>query len=166
LHNIKSFTPGREFFEKHLVHKFSSIVWGTVMARSTAYEQLLPFDPAYGFISDVDMWMRMCLEYDVAYVREPLIILDNSPTEEREFDWQRVDTVRRMEESNICRFYGNQPGRLRRELLRHQFVAQKYYLRRLLGRIRRQDWKGLGEGLVACRKLGFPLKLLGALVHE
>jgi len=91
LHDVPPFTDGRQFFEKYFLHKFSSIVWGTVMARRSAYEKLLPFDGAFGFVSDVDMWMRMCLHYDVAYVRKPLITLDHSPTNETRsgrFSWK------------------------------------------------------------------------------
>lgn len=147
LHSVEPLTAGSRFFEQHLLHKFSSIVWGTVMARHTAYEELLSFNPAYGFISDVDMWMRMCLKYDVAYVREPLIILDHSPTKERTFDWKRLETLRRMQLDNIRRFYARQPDRLRRELTRHRLTVQKVYCRRLLGRVWHRDWRGVSEGL-------------------
>lgn len=169
LHDVPPLTPGRVFFEKYLLHKLTSIVWGTVMARRAAYAELLPFDATYGFVSDVDMWMRMCLKYDVAYVREPLIILDHSPTKERKpgsFNWKWLDNARRIQVANIQRFYGGQPNRLRHELARHRSVVQQVYLRKLLGRIRRRDWAGLREGLVACRNLDLPLRLLGVLAHE
>ena len=165
LHDVQLFTRGRTFFEKYFLHKFSSIVWGTVMARRTVYDELLPFDPAFGFISDVDMWMRMCLKYNVAYVRKPLIILDNSPTKERGFDWRRLEITRKMQIANIQRFYGNQPALLRREISCHQRVVQKLYMRRLLGRLWHQDWAGLREGLRVCRNLGYPLLMLGVLGH-
>ena len=166
LHSVAPLTPGRVFFERHMLHRFSSIVWGTVMARRAAYAQLLPFDPAYSFISDVDMWMRMCLHWDVAYVREPLIILDNTPTPWRQFRWDRVELMRKMQVENIYRFYAAQPRRLRRELLRHQIAAQRFYLGRLLGCIRRRDWAGFREGCLHCRNLGWPLRLVGGLARE
>lgn len=147
LHNVQQFTKGRDFFESHLLHKFSSIVWGTVMARRTAYSRLLPFDSKYGFISDVDMWMRMCLNYDVAYIREPLIILDNSPTPNRAFKWERLTRIRLMQEANISRFYGDQPARLKKEMYQHRQVVRRVYLRRLLGRIWHRDWSSVREGL-------------------
>jgi glycosyltransferase involved in cell wall biosynthesis len=147
LHNVQPFTLGRLFFESHFLHKFSSIVWGTVMARRSAYSQLLPFDNKYGFISDVDMWMRMCLKFDVAYVREPLIILDNSPTPHRAFNWERLGTIRLMQETNIFRFYGDQPARFQREMSRHRNVVRRVYFRRLLGRIWHRDWPSVYEYL-------------------
>ncbi len=147
LHDVAPFTPGRRFFEEHYLHKFSSIVWGTVMARRSAYEKLLPFDPGFGFISDVDMWMRMCLDHDVAYVREPLIVLDDTPTQERLFSWNRVETARRIQQANIGRFFSAQPERLRIEQERFSRISRQYYLRRILGRIRHAEWKGAGEGV-------------------
>jgi len=54
---------------------FTSCVWGTVMARRQAYETHGLFNPYYGFISDVDMWLRLARYHDVAYVSEPLITL-------------------------------------------------------------------------------------------
>lgn len=165
LHDVQPFTQGRTFFEKHFLHKFSSIVWGTVMARRMAYDELLPFDPAFSMISDVDMWMRMCLKYDVAYVRKPLIIIDNSPTKWREFDWKRQELTRKMQIVNIQRFYGNQSDLLQHKLSRHKRVVQQHYMSMLLGRLWHQDWPGLREGLRVCRNLGYPLRMLGVLRH-
>lgn len=54
---------------------FSSCVWGTVMARASAYRRFGIFDPSFGFVSDVDMWLRLAYGSEVAYVPEPLIEL-------------------------------------------------------------------------------------------
>jgi len=163
VHDVDEFTKGRDFFEKYFLHKYSSIVWGTVMARRRAYEELLPFDPGYSYISDVDMWMRMCLHWDVGYVKEPLIILDNTPTPWRQFRWDRIGLMYRIQIENINRFYADQPERLRRELNRHHWIVQKVYLRRLLGRAWHRDWDGLREGMKRCQELNWPIRILGEL---
>lgn len=168
LHDVLPFTPGRVFFEKYYLHRFSSIVWGTVMARRSAYEKLLPFDDAFGFVSDVDMWMRMCQHYDVAYVRKPLIILDHSASQERDsgkYNWGWLDASRRMQEINIKRFFNEQSERHIRELRWHSKVAQWIYAQRILGRIKSRDWNGVKEGLGLCRNLGWPMKWAGRLVR-
>ena len=54
---------------------FTSCVWGTVMARRSSYEKVGFFNPQYGFISDVDMWLRLARDHDVAYINEPLVSL-------------------------------------------------------------------------------------------
>ena len=161
LHDVAPLTPGRVFFETHFLHKWASIVWGTVIARRTAYAELLPFDSEFGYISDVDMWMRMCLCWDVAYVREPLIVLDNTPTSWRVFRWDRLELARKMQLANIQRFYAAQPDRLYRELVRHEQVVRQVYMRRLLGRLWHRDWVGLREGLKLCRAFYWPLRLPG-----
>ena len=38
------------------------------MTRHSAYAATAPFDAGYGFISDVDMWLRLGRDHDVAYV--------------------------------------------------------------------------------------------------
>ncbi|MFB3854691.1 MAG: glycosyltransferase family 2 protein [Vicinamibacterales bacterium] len=151
LHDIAPVTDGRAFFEKHFLHRFRSIVWGTVMARAEAYKELLPFDPAYGYISDVDMWMRMCLRWDVAYVREPLIRLDMTPTPWRAFRWDRLELMRRMQRDNIRRFYGDDPVRLSREMKRHVRAVRREYMWRAFNRLRRGDWRSFKQGIGLCR---------------
>ncbi len=56
-------------------HCYDSPVWGTVMGRRAAYEQVGGFDPRFSFIADVAMWLRLNLRHPVAYVPEPLIQL-------------------------------------------------------------------------------------------
>src|SRR5205807_1928036 len=66
--------PGSKIAE-YFFQTLSSCVWGTVMARASAYKRVGPFDPSFGFISDVDMWLRLSYRSTVAYVPEPLIDL-------------------------------------------------------------------------------------------
>ena len=40
-----------------------------------AYESVGLFNSRFGFISDVDMWLRLACGVDVAYVPEPLMTL-------------------------------------------------------------------------------------------
>lgn len=148
LHDVQPYTEGLKFFENNFLHKFPSIVWGTVMARRSVYETLLPFDPEFGYISDVDMWMRMCLKNDVAYVREPLIILDNSPSTFRSFRWDRLIMLEKMQVANICRFYKDFPDRLEEELKVHRKITRREYLRRIAGRMWHRDLFNVKEGLV------------------
>ena len=63
---------GREFFEK--------LFWGpnivccpSVMMRRECYEKLGGFDESLSFTADWEMWMRIALTYDVAYLPETLV---------------------------------------------------------------------------------------------
>jgi glycosyltransferase involved in cell wall biosynthesis len=165
LHDVAPLTPGRTFFERYFLHRYASIVWGTVMARRAAYDVLLPFDPQFAFVSDVDMWMRMCARFDVAYVREPLITLDHTPSPWRApgvFNWSSLETIRRMQLVNIQRFFAEDVSRRERELRRHARAVQAVWARRLLGRLWHRDWKGFFHGVDLARNLPAPLRWLGA----
>ena len=73
-HHLAEVNDGRvvrEYFYRTL----SSGPWGTVMARRAAYEEFGFFNSEYGFISDVEMWMRLSTKGKVGYVNEPLIEL-------------------------------------------------------------------------------------------
>ena len=73
--DIASCNSGSTILERLFFRRwrFTSPVWGTVMARRSAYETLGLFDERFGLLADVDMWMRLSEVGDVAYVREPLI---------------------------------------------------------------------------------------------
>lgn len=164
--DIPEFVPGRTFYERYMRHRIGSPVWGTVMARRSAYERLLPFDPQFGVVSDVDMWMRMCLHYDVAYVREPLFVCDVSdntqgqPRLSARFTWDGEATVRRIHETNLRRFYGDDRPRLRREMLLHSLAVQRLYIQYMLGPVYHGDWKRFRQGLAWSYQVGWPTCML------
>lgn len=147
LHDVEPLTQGRAFFERHFLHATYSIVWGTVMARRAMYEKLLPFDSQCAWVSDVDMWMRACRYFDVAYVREPLMHLDQSPTAERRFDWSRAETLRRLHAANIVRFYGDSHERLAAELTRHAWAFRRWYLRTIVALAARRQFVMAAAGI-------------------
>ena len=145
---VEPFTPGREFFERHQIHRYGSRVWGTVMARRTSYQKLGPFDPQLGFISDVDMWFRMFQHFDVCYIKEPLIYLDNEMTESRRFTWWKLFVANRIMVANIRRFYAYDTPRLEAALRKQKHVMKAMFLRWLAGRVWRRDMPNLWRGLV------------------
>jgi hypothetical protein len=53
--------------------RFDSPVYGTVMARRSAYFEMGLFDPRFRFIAYVDMWLRLADRHEVAFVPELLI---------------------------------------------------------------------------------------------
>jgi glycosyltransferase involved in cell wall biosynthesis len=73
-HHLAAVNDGKVIRE-YLYRTLSSGPWGTVMARRSAYEKFGFFDPQFGFISDVEMWMRLSTKGKVGYVSEPLIEL-------------------------------------------------------------------------------------------
>lgn len=101
---------------------FGSPVWGTVMARRTAYESVGPFDARFGFFSDVDMWLRLAGQYDVAYVDEPLIGLAHRtalPRKQIISGREERNSVRQAFREARMRRYEGHMARLTVELGRH-----------------------------------------------
>ena len=99
-------TPGQEFNRRYFLNasRGSSPVWGTVMTRQSYYTRLLPFDPRYGCVADVDMWMRLSLAADVAFVDEALIHADPVSHFVQGVNWPLVHALRRMHAENVRRF--------------------------------------------------------------
>lgn len=52
---------------------FTCPVCALTMVRREAHERYGLYDPAYGFISDIEMWMRLSERGDVAYAARPLV---------------------------------------------------------------------------------------------
>ena len=92
-------SPGSVVLEEMFFKRwrFDSPVWGTVMARRSAYEKVGLFDERFGFCSDVDMWMRIAECFHVAYINEPLISLPSRETLPRKIAVEGRDLRRAAE---------------------------------------------------------------------
>jgi glycosyltransferase involved in cell wall biosynthesis len=120
--------PGRVLLENIYFRRwrFDSPVWGTVMARRTAYEAVGLFDERFGFYADVDMWMRLAEEFPVAYVDEPLITLPSREAVPRLFSLTKSEearTLRHMFWQARMRHYQDRPFRQALEAGRHGAFA-------------------------------------------
>jgi len=149
---------------RHFFRTFTSCVWGTVMARREAYAKVGPFDASYGFISDVDIWLKLARDHEVAYIAEPLITLTpREPDHPYAFVHWRIwfftlsmyvahlDFYRDAMPGEVAGFRASYPRR-RRELL----------LRDLLICVKHRRWDRLREGLSIFRDAGDPwLRALG-----
>jgi glycosyltransferase involved in cell wall biosynthesis len=133
----------------HYLRTVSSCVWGTVMARASAYRELGHFDERFGFISDVEMWLRLASRFDAAYVPEPLITLGERPADHpfRHGLWRAAFWAFRIYgrclelfESQIpeeCAFY--------RGIYRQ--TRRRYFIRTMLHCARHAQWERVREGL-------------------
>jgi glycosyltransferase involved in cell wall biosynthesis len=146
IYDFEECTPGHDFFESAYVGSSSSPIWGTVMVRREVYEQHLPFGARFGLWSDVDMWMRVCGTHDIAYVPEPLIILDHTDTLARSFHWNKVFITHAMHFENIPRIARDLSERSN-WLSRQRRHSLSRYVRHLGGRVLRGDLVGLSAGV-------------------
>jgi hypothetical protein len=65
-------TPGSAWL-KYMLRSLNCPVCALTMVRREVHERYGLYDTSCGFISDVEMWMRLSNRGDVAYVRQPLV---------------------------------------------------------------------------------------------
>jgi glycosyltransferase involved in cell wall biosynthesis len=65
-------SKGRDWL-KTMLSSFACPVCALTMVRRQAHERYGLYDPTYGFISDVEMWMRLSSVGDVAFAGRPLV---------------------------------------------------------------------------------------------
>lgn len=63
---------GLKFFKTQLLSS-NTVSCPSVVARRACYEKLGGFDPRLPFTADWEMWLRLALFYDIAYLPTPLI---------------------------------------------------------------------------------------------
>ena len=135
---------------KTIYERLSSPVWGTVMARRAVYEEIGGFDPAYGPIADVDMWIRIAFKYDVACILEPLIGLRAREPEcpYNKMRWQFAISQEHM----YCRYaekLATVTGLKKQKLISNYFRRWDYHIMRLLAAdVYHRRWQELREGVV------------------
>ena len=143
---IDRITNGRDFFLKHFFRHTSSKIWGTVLARKEVYDQLMPFDPQFKAWADVDMWMRVCLDWDIAYISDPLMELFKEEGQFRYWDWQKPLFIYQMFFLNIVRHFDDLEERekaLKRQLLQQR----KRWICFMGGKLRRGNLASFARGL-------------------
>lgn len=127
--NLATCFPGGHVLEQIFYRRwrFGSPVWGTTMVRRWAYERHGLFSERFGFVADVDMWMRLAEQHHVAYVPEPLIRVSTHRVAPRQWTETASELQRHLEhmfwESRL-RHYRHRPLRLVCEVQRRLlFVA-------------------------------------------
>lgn len=65
-------TPGREWL-KVMLGSLACQVCALTLVRRRAHEEQGLYNPEFDFVSDIELWMRLSAEGNVAYVPEPLI---------------------------------------------------------------------------------------------
>lgn len=139
---------GRDLLAR-LLSRWDCCVFGTVMARRKAYVQKGWFDPQFGSFSDVDMWMRLSAEYDVAYVNEPLIDLMPKDTK-RSYgfvDWQAVFYILGMHLLNMQRYRNILPETIGELHRRYRWRRFNYMMKEMLLCLKHRRWDRVTEGL-------------------
>jgi len=139
-------TPGLEFNRRYLLNSWrgSSPIWGTVMVRRSFYQRFLPFESRFGCVADVDMWMRLSIASDVAFVNEALIEAEPGSHFVRGVNWSLVHALRQLHSENVTRF-SLATGRAELPLrVRHEAIFAGLNALCVLSLLRRGRWSELG----------------------
>lgn len=90
-------TPGPEW-ARFMLSRFDCPVCACSMVRRDALERHGLFDPEYGFLADIELWLRLSMQGDVAYVPEILMSLREREAghEYKKIKWDAVDSVVRI----------------------------------------------------------------------
>jgi glycosyltransferase involved in cell wall biosynthesis len=147
--------PGKEIAAHYFRH-ISSCVWGTVMARKSAYDKNGLFDPSFGFISDVDMWLRLALGSTVAYVNEPLMVLTDRESDHpfAYHSWQHLFWQFAILARHLPRYARQLPLPGQKF---YQDVFRKRALWGMLSLMKRGKWGRVREGFAIWRDADDPL---------
>jgi len=131
-------TPGDAWL-RIMLQRLSCPVCALTMVRRRAHDDHGGYDPAFGFVSDVELWMRLATHGDVAYVPEPLVQVRQREPEAgasgRGIALTR--TVARIHRLYLPRAYAG-PGRRVRALAleaRLAWAVARHSARRAAGRI-------------------------------
>src|SRR5258708_19135561 len=135
-----------DLIAEHFFRTLTSCVWGTVMARASAYARFGLFNPEFGFVADVDMWLRMACGSTVAYVPQPLITLMTKETDHSwTYDvWHRLFWLFRMYAAQAETYKGRVVGLS--DARQHSKVLRKHFVRAMLSVMKHGSWDRVREG--------------------
>jgi hypothetical protein len=149
-------TKGRDWLE-FMLSAFTCPVCALTMVRREAHERYGLYDPAYGFIADIEMWMRLSQHGDVAFAARPLVrVRTREDGHEVNLNpWPIYATTFAIHRRYVASLYRG-PERLRREAsLRIRADIQVF--RELGSRLRHRAPMGLGASVGPLRESGGPL---------
>ncbi len=157
--------PGEEI-ALHYFRTVTSCVWGTVMARASAYVKAGLFDPSFGFISDVDMWLRMIYEAPAVYINEPLITLGQRPKDHpfRHGIWCSAFWAFNIYRKHLEAYRSKLPLTVKYYQSRYPQTLRHYFLRTMFSSLKNMRWERVREGLGIWQDASDPLlKKIGCL---
>lgn len=156
--SLEPIVPGTSI-AGHYFTTLACCVWGTVMARREAYQMAGPFNARFGFISDVDMWLRLACGTDVAYVPEPLIGITQRESDKPYYGWpwRQLFWTLAIYDRALKLYREVMPAEV--ALRSTQFVGRtrSWALRQMLGLLRARRWERIWQGLAVWRDSPEPI---------
>jgi glycosyltransferase involved in cell wall biosynthesis len=144
---------------RRLLVRWDSCVYGTVMVRKQVFDQLGYFDAKFGNIADVDMWLRIARNYDVAYINVPLItLMPRDPTRFYAFvHWKVVFWVLGIHVVNLRRYRRSLPDFVEELAKKYRTRRRSYIFYHMLICLKHRRWDRVKEALGIWRDADDPL---------
>ena len=152
---------------KRLLVRWDSCVWGTVMVRKQVFDHLGYFDPKFANVADVDMWLRIAREYDVAYIDIPLItLMPRDPTRFYTFvHWKFTFWILGIHVTNLRRYRQSLPTFIEEMANKYHARRRAYIFYNMLTCLKHRRWDRVKEALAIWRDADDPLfRGLGTLL--
>ncbi|MCA1554304.1 MAG: hypothetical protein LC737_08000, partial [Chloroflexi bacterium] len=159
---------GQKFFRR-LLSDGNFVPCQTVMARAECYKEWGVFDARLGYTPDLEMWLRLSLHTDVAYLAEPLVRIRRHADQESRHYMGKVQEVNEVWRAlqvifTEQRTYVSEPEFVYRLAMRHLCTWVKMFLRTTLkhGQLSRAlVWGQIFLYLLYTQKRG-----LSSLIHS
>jgi glycosyltransferase involved in cell wall biosynthesis len=157
-------TEGRAWMAV-MLRSFNCPVCALTLVRREAHERHGLYHPAYGFIADVEMWLRLAEHGDVAFAAEPLVRVrtredDHAVTADT---WPVLASSLAIHRRYVPRRYHGLEGALRRALL--DVRADATIAREIASRLRRGRPVAFGKSAARIREGAGPMgKALATLL--
>lgn len=79
---------GHWLLDEYLLPRWGCAVRGTAMIRRSAWKEVAGMREQFGLLSDVDLWMRLAMRWQVGYVPEPVITVRHQRPEDYPDDYK------------------------------------------------------------------------------
>lgn len=104
---------GHWLLDNYLLLRWGCAVRGTAMIRRSAWEKVGGMRLQFGLLSDVDLWMRLAMSWQVGYVAEPVITVrqqrpDDYPDDYKEetgWSWRRQRFLYQIHATNRLAYF-------------------------------------------------------------
>lgn len=145
---------------------WGSPVHGMVMVRRRCLDVVGPFDSKrFPNLGDVDMWMRLAGQFDIVYLREPLIRARVREKKHFAETWLVQEELYQLHRVNIRRRYADESHLMQQALRKLDRRRVVYWCRQLIGQARRGQFEQVLEGIFVFRRSSSkPLQVIGKLV--
>jgi len=105
-HPYPPLVSGQRLFDE-MILRWDSPIFGIVMVRKSCVKSVGPFDTQFPVLADVDMWLRLLLKFDGAFIDEVLynIAARENDHISRDVNWSIVAENERIHRLNAKRRY-------------------------------------------------------------